>query len=521
MQQGRIEFTDLVPNTSTEPTTRIGIGVNRKLNTVAEGRLFFYEATPAQANRFQGQIRGWATEQEIALLLGALKLITHFGGQKARGLGRAEVKPTALHIRRNGAWAAVERQPRCSPTCRRCADETDRRETDRALAHRRRRMDDLAQQCARELGLHPWRGVARRAGASRVRTCSAGTHPADAHSATTTPLWRDAFNACFGKDGARFGFLMPFGTLEWIPAPATALFNKQRDEYLYDTLFALLRGEDYPMECPNTGDRLERGRGWLEHKGDQWRKAKMPQPRAFVRVGLNRKLEAAEGGVLYTLEAIDPTDADGNPVEFRGVVSFPDAASESAFRTILDALRWRDECVHLRIGSARTRGFGAVALETVDAPAPAPQVDLKAFAQRAGKPIFTLLARTPVLVHEPCGAPAPTLTPDLLREYLPDLPDSVQLLPEATRVERMLVSGWSGAWGMPKPVQQAFAPGSVFTYEYAPSDAAALQNWLQQLALHGVGERVAEGYGQFAVCSRYHMDTDITPFTQSNAGGAQ
>jgi Uncharacterized protein predicted to be involved in DNA repair (RAMP superfamily), COG1337 len=55
MQQGRIEFTDLVPNTSTEPTTRIGIGVNRKLNTVAEGRLFFYEATPAQANRFRGR----------------------------------------------------------------------------------------------------------------------------------------------------------------------------------------------------------------------------------------------------------------------------------------------------------------------------------------------------------------------------------------------------------------------------------------------------------------------------------
>ena len=108
MQQGRVEFTDLAPAERTEPTTRIGIGVNRKLNTVAEGRLFFYEAAPAQPNRFRGQIRGWATEQEIALLLGALKLITHFGGQKARGLGRAEVKPTALHIRRNGAWAAVD-----------------------------------------------------------------------------------------------------------------------------------------------------------------------------------------------------------------------------------------------------------------------------------------------------------------------------------------------------------------------------------------------------------------------------
>lgn len=112
MQQGRIEFTDLVPDTTpdtnTEPTTRIGVGINRKLNTAEDKRLFFYEAAPAQPNCFRGQIRGWATETEIALLLGALKLITHFGGQKARGLGRAEVKPTALYIRKNGAWAAVD-----------------------------------------------------------------------------------------------------------------------------------------------------------------------------------------------------------------------------------------------------------------------------------------------------------------------------------------------------------------------------------------------------------------------------
>jgi CRISPR-associated Csx10 family RAMP protein len=363
-------------------------------------------------------------------------------------------------------------------------------------------------------------GVLRGALAQAVRE-HLGGHASSRRALGNNPALADAFDACFGKDGARFGFLMPFGTLEWIPAPATALFNKQRDEYLYDTLFALLRGADYPMECPKTGDRLERGRGWLEHKGGKWRKAKMPQPRAFVRVGLNRQLEAAEEGILYTLEAIDPTNTKGEPIVFQGFVSFPSNKCASAFDTILDALRWRDGRVQIRIGSARTRGFGAVALETVDAPAPAPQVDLEAFAQRAGTPVFTLLARTPVLVHEPCGAPAQCLTPDLLREYLPDLPDSVRLVGEATRAERMPVSGWSGAWGMPKPVQQAFAPGSVFTYEYAPSDAAALQNWLQQLALHGVGERVAEGYGQFAVCSRYHMDTDITPFTQSNAGGAQ
>lgn len=408
-------------------------------------------------------------------------------------------------------------------------------------------------------------GVLRGALAQAVREHLGGHASSRRALGNSDPALADAFDACFGKDGARFGFLMPFETLEWIPAPATALFNKQRNEYLYDTLLALLRSEDYPMECPNTGDRLERGRGWLVCEDGKWRKANLPALRAFVRVGLNRKLEAAEEGVLYTLEAIDPTNSKSEPTGlcceegsrtlqgsragartgsthsaheqgsedrqassqqhkptvFQGVVSFPSDECAAAFDTILGALRWRDGRVQVRIGSARTRGFGAVVLETIDAPAPAPQVDLEAFAQRGGAPVFTLLARTPVLVHDASGMPALTLTPDLLREYLPDLPDSVQLIPKATRIERIPVSGWSGAWGMPKPVQQAFAPGSVFTYRYAESDRAALQSWLQQLALYGIGERIAEGYGQFAICSRYHLDTDITLFTQSNAGGAQ
>ncbi|MCX7993512.1 MAG: hypothetical protein N2651_07560, partial [Fimbriimonadales bacterium] len=60
---------------------------------------------------------------------------------------------------------------------------------------------------------------------------------------------QQAFDCVFGKDGAQFSFLMPFGEA-WIPAPATALFNKQNDAYLYDTLFALLRDEPYEMLCP-------------------------------------------------------------------------------------------------------------------------------------------------------------------------------------------------------------------------------------------------------------------------------
>lgn len=317
---------------------------------------------------------------------------------------------------------------------------------------------------------------------------------------------QQAFECAFGKDGARFSFLMPFGE-DWIPAPATALFNKQKDQYLYDTLFALIRGAPYEMLCPETGERLERGRGYLIRESGEWRKPKPLRKTTFVRVGLNRATEAAEEGVLYAIEAIEP------PAEFTGYVDFPAGNCAQAFQTILDALRWRDDKITLRIGSARSRGFGEVELKDEEAALQARDYPLDEFKARADKPIFTLLARTPVIVYDLCGQPAPTLTPELLREYLPGLPESVQLLEPAARIERELVSGWSGAWGMPKPVQQAFAPGSLFTYTYAENEQEPLAQWLRQLEMHGIGERTAEGYGRFTVCSQYHLDRDITNYT--------
>ncbi|MDM7460417.1 MAG: type III-B CRISPR module-associated Cmr3 family protein [bacterium] len=313
---------------------------------------------------------------------------------------------------------------------------------------------------------------------------------------------QQAFDAVFGKDGAQFGFLTAFGE-GWIPAPATALFNKQRDEYLYDTLFALIRGEKYEMQCPKTRERLERGRGYLVPTPTGWRRAKMPPKTTYVRVGLNRATEAAEASVLYAIEAVDA------PIVFTGEVVLPTAACEQAFQQVLDALRWRDGRILLRIGSARSRGFGEVELGYEEVQ-PAPNaIPLDDFAARAGRPLFTLLTRTPAIVYDG-GSPAATLTPDILRLYLPDLPDSVQLHEGATRVERELVSGWSGAWGMPKPVQQAIAPGSVFTYTYDASERNAVEQCLQQLAVQGIGERTHEGYGQLVACSNYHLEQEIT-----------
>ncbi len=111
VQQSRVEFSPLAPESPSEPTTRIGVGVNRKLNTVEQGRLFFYEAAPrTRIKSFTGTVRGWATEPEIAQLIAAIQLITHFGGQKARGLGRVRVKVEQAYLKQNGEWKQYEVQ---------------------------------------------------------------------------------------------------------------------------------------------------------------------------------------------------------------------------------------------------------------------------------------------------------------------------------------------------------------------------------------------------------------------------
>lgn len=78
----------------------------------------------------------------------------------------------------------------------------------------------------------------------------------------------------------------------------------------------------------------------------------------------------------------------------------------------------------------------------------------------------------------------------------------------------VLVGGYSGIWGMPRPQIAGFAAGSVFCFPSwsSPLDAAAFLH-IEQGAL---GQRTAEGFGRFVLNwhgghDRYSMRTDPTP----------
>jgi len=79
------------------PVERTSVGISRRLGSAQAERLFFSQTTaPASTLRFVGQIEGRMTQEEIGWLLIAFNLVTHLGGDKARGLGRVRLRVTGL-----------------------------------------------------------------------------------------------------------------------------------------------------------------------------------------------------------------------------------------------------------------------------------------------------------------------------------------------------------------------------------------------------------------------------------------
>jgi CRISPR-associated protein Csx10 len=274
----------------------------------------------------------------------------------------------------------------------------------------------------------------------------------------------------------------------------------------------LLRGELMREERPHLcacGARLERYRGFVlnaDKVANQFR-ASVPR-RPLVRVGLNRWTETAEDRALYVLDAILPLGDPKQPLAFTGYWEM----SEPQWKTLQQLLNeffLRDSgggyC--LRLGSARARGMGEVILHTREVAADALAARFEAF--HAGLPndgyvYCSLTARAPALVYDASGALAVELNTDTLRRYLSNLPPGLESVARGTFIERELFSGWSQAWGLPKPVAPAIAPGSVYTFRAPAAERAAVRDFLQEIETSGLGERLGEGLGEFKACDPFH-----------------
>ncbi len=344
------------------------------------------------------------------------------------------------------------------------------------------------------------------------------------------------------KPPARFGFLYPIwkvgktgeepGKGDVFPFPLTAFTCKAHrgfkvegghgvwDELLYK-LQCLVKGKSPARgDCPDEDceEPLERLRGFVARIGDTYRQVEV-HPRLLVRVGLNRLTETAEGGILYTQEALPPhqrVEAEDRFLHFVGYWQMSDEQWE-ALKGLLGKFVPKDgEGYSLRIGTARARGMGAVTLRWTEKPAP----ELPLLEKRLGdfQPkdtdgqeldpdhwYFALTLRSPLLIYDKQGRPTTRLEKDVLEDYVSAIPQGLEFLREASVIEREEWSGWSAAWGLPKPVVTAVAAGSVLAFRAPKGEKEAVLAFLQEVEKYGLGERRAEGWGEVVACDPFHV----------------
>jgi CRISPR/Cas system CSM-associated protein Csm3 (group 7 of RAMP superfamily) len=85
---------------------RTSVGISRRLGTAQAERLFTSQTTsPGIHLSFGGPVEGCLSQEELGWLLAAFKLVTHIGGDKARGLGRIALKVSELQ-----RWDAPSRK---------------------------------------------------------------------------------------------------------------------------------------------------------------------------------------------------------------------------------------------------------------------------------------------------------------------------------------------------------------------------------------------------------------------------
>jgi len=68
-----------------------------------------------------------------------------------------------------------------------------------------------------------------------------------------------------------------------------------------------------------------------------------------------------------------------------------------------------------------------------------------------------------------------------------------------------VASGWSTAWGLPKPTHLAARMGSTYVFRW-DGDLDALVPALEHLETQGIGERCDEGFGECLICHPFHQE---------------
>src|SRR5262249_48549095 len=298
-----------------------------------------------------------------------------------------------------------------------------------------------------------------------------------------------------------------------------------------------------PQRCRQSGDAGSPCEAALEPFGKRdvrettgrYHPAPSLRMQRMTHVGINRRRESAEQGLLFSVQAITGAASDGKTLSnasFAGIMTVPDSWGQervNEFKRLLEGIN--------RLGGEQTYGLGRVEVtvremqdESEDMP-----TRVEGFNERLIKvwhdytaddkpPVldgtyFTVDLLTPALLHAPDGTPTVQLTAGMLKHraeilgfsHLPDVQEVTYS--DAAENDRVLmftaptiVSGWSAAWGLPKPTALAVVAGSV--YVFRTQELGAWAEALAALEVNGLGDRCEEGFGAVRICDPFHQEVE-------------
>lgn len=258
------------------------------------------------------------------------------------------------------------------------------------------------------------------------------------------------------------------------------------------------------LRCRECGGRMERASGFYAHLPEGWVKVRV-KTAMQTKVALSRHRRASQEGMLYRVIAIRLEE-----VSFVGRLWVEE---EKDLELLMEAVS------NVGVGSLTTRGFGRAELKETEASLPSVRERVEKFNQKL-KEVWEGLAdlASQVGFNVP-GEPKHTyfsldfLSPAILRDAggLPTLKFEIsrkegRLAPVFWVTQPFFVSGWSTAWGLPKPSALAAGMGSVYVYKVEGSLEEIVPK-LEELEASGATEdRAEEGLGEILICHPFHLE---------------
>lgn len=334
------------------------------------------------------------------------------------------------------------------------------------------------------------------------------------------------FQRIFVAEEVRFSDFWPcYGAVAPTLLPATASACKRHkldhNSSLQDRLLEeLLRSESAVKEsrkCPECDERLDRLAGVYMIEASPKKTQKVnPHRQLRMHVGISRPRGTATHGLLFSYDMLTAKpqlfrEKPPMPLHFIGTLTTEAADAKTLFDTLAHVIPSEHE--HLSIGKGRTRGLGEMSILACEPFSST--VDFgerwKVFNEAAqakggeqGSCYFSITLTSHLVLKDELGKP---ILADIQPRHF-GLEKFVPIDNEKNFIKfvgKTTLAGWNAAQGLPKPDTVAIARGSVFGFRCAGEKREEAMQYLLDLECSGLGERRAEGFGQFKVCEPFHV----------------